>query len=123
MPARSDIDPADFKRHLPHILLVDVHRNPDRFTYRLVGTGEVRIRGCDPTGRDVAQSFHGPSREDVLSCYAYVRDNGAFLLDVEPFIGPDGRHNQIDVLFLPLSRDGTSVSQILVYANVVRISW
>jgi hypothetical protein len=123
MPRRADIDPADFINHLPHILLVDVHRNPDRFTYRVVGTGEVKVRGRDPTGRDVAEAYYGPSREDALSCYSFVRDNRAFLLDPEPFIGPDGKYNQGEVLFLPLSEDGQWVNRILVYVNVTRIAW
>jgi len=123
MPRRADIDPVDFIKHLPHVLLVDVHRKPDRFTYRLVGTGQVEVRGHDSTGRDVAEAYYGPSQEDVLSCYSFVRDNRVFLLDPEPFIGSNGKYNQREVLFLPLSEDGQLVNQILVYVNVVRISW
>src|SRR4051794_14150273 len=119
MPRRADIDPADFIKHLPHVLLVDVHRKPDRFIYRLVGTGQVEVRGHDPTGRDVAEAYYGPSREDALSCYSFVRDDSAFLLDPEPFIGSDGKYNQREVLFLPLSEDGQLVNQIFVYVNVV----
>ena len=36
-PTRADIDPAEIKRLLPYVGLVDVERSPLRFRYRLVG--------------------------------------------------------------------------------------
>ena len=117
MPRRADIDPIDLRLHLPHILLIDVQESPERFTYRLVGTEEVQARGNDPTGQDVASHFFGPSREDVLGCYRYVRDHCGFLFDLRDFVSADGRPSFDQTLFLPLSEDGNKVSQVLVYAR------
>ncbi len=121
MPCRADIDPADFKRHLPNVLLVDVlgvdERGVGVFRYRVVGTGEVALRGNDPTGKLVAESFLGPSREEVIACYETVRRERRFFYDPHAFKTPEGRVHECCTIFLPLSEDGVNVSQILVYSK------
>ena len=121
MPKRADIDPGDFKRQLPGILLVDVEgegkkRGSVRFRYRVVGTAEVDLRGHDPTGKQVEEGFFGPSREDVIACYEMVRRRRSFLYDPLEYTTPDGKWSDECTIFLPLSEDGETVSQILVYS-------
>lgn len=120
MPRRADIDPADFAAHLPGILLVDVEGTDASgvgiFRYRVVGTGEVTLRGHDPTGKRVEEGFFGPSLADVIGCYERVRRGRSFLYDPLEYITPDGRWSCESTLFLPLSEDGENVSQILVYS-------
>jgi hypothetical protein len=66
MPLRSDIDPVTIPRAaLPGISLVEVVQDDRRYVYRLVGTGDVEVRGNDPTGKSVLDGFFGPSAEDV----------------------------------------------------------
>ena len=79
MPARADLDPAEFKTLLPSMILVDVVYDvagkPD-FIYRLLGTHEVEVRGENPVGKRVAENFFGPSLENVLGCYTSVVNSG-----------------------------------------------
>jgi hypothetical protein len=121
MPARGDIGPEDFRRQLPGILLVDVEGEDEAgigiFRYRLVGTGEVALRGHDPTGKLVQHGFFGPSLQDVLDCYETVRRDCTFLYDPLRYRTPEGKWADEHTLFLPLSEDGVSVSQILVYSE------
>ena len=117
MPRRQDIDPADIPEHLPHTLLVDVEQAPLRFVYRVVGTEEVDIRGQDPTGHGVETHFFGPNQEVVLACYHYVHESRSFLFDGTAYLSSEGRPSREETLFLPLSEDDRSVSQILVYAH------
>lgn len=118
MPARVDIDPAEIKTLLPDLILVDVVRKtgaqPD-FVYRLVGTRETEVRGANPTGRRVAEAFHGPSEENVLGCYLKVVAGRAPLLDDEYFFRDGDNYADEANLFLPLSSDGQDVNMILVY--------
>ena len=65
MPARGDLDPADLKRMLPHLILIDVVADPRRYIYRLVGTREVELRGSDPTGKRI----HGEAMSGAHSRY------------------------------------------------------
>ena len=121
MPRRADIDPLDFPRQLPSVLLVDVEgedaEGVGRLRYRVVGTKEVELRGRDPTGLEVREGFFGPSLEDVIGCYEIARKHQTFAYDPRSFVTKDGRFVDDQTLFLPLSEDGTTVSQILVYVE------
>lgn len=124
MPARADIDPAEIKAFLPLSILVDVTYDdagePD-FTYRLVGTREVEIRGGDPTGRRVAEAFHGPSLENVVGCYRLVVDNRTPFLDDEYFVREGDNFADEANLFLPLSNDGEKVNMVMVFTAYRRL--
>lgn len=124
MPARSDLDPAEIKALLPYTILVDVvyadDGRPD-FVYRLVGTREVEIRGNDPTGRRVAEAFHGPSAENAVGCYIQVVEAKAPLLDDEYFVRDGDRYADEANLFLPLSNDDEHVNMVLVFTAYRRL--
>jgi hypothetical protein len=118
MPRREDIDPTAIPRKtLPGICLVDVVPDNRRYVYRLVGTGEVEVRGYDPTGESVIDGFFGPSAADALACYDRVVSTRAPFLDATPFTSPGGRYVTMETLFLPLSEDGINVTKILVFSH------
>jgi hypothetical protein len=115
MPCRTDIDPMEIKPFLPRITLVDVVPDARRFVYRLVGTEEVASRGNDPTGRSVAEAYFAASPEDSLIYYEYVARHGTPGCFRGDYHAPDGALEKQDVIFLPLSEDGETVSIILVF--------
>ena len=117
MPMRSDIDPTNMPRHvLPGISIVEVVQDARRYVYRLVGTGDVEVRGYDPTGKSVLEGFFAPNAEDALACYDRVVATRTPSLDPMPFTASSGRFVTEETLFLPLSEDGINVSKILVYS-------
>ena len=123
MPARRDLDPIEIPPALlPGICLVDVVADERRYVYRLVGTGEVEVRGNDPTGESVKDRFFGPSAEDALGCYDRVVSTRAPFLDVTPFTSQSGRYVTLETLFLPLSDDGIHVNKILVFSHSERVA-
>lgn len=118
MPARLDLDPIEIPRNvLPGINLVDVVPDERRYVYRLVGTGDVDVRGRDPTGKSVLEGFFGPSVENVLECYDRVVSSRAPFLDPTHFTAPSGRYITEETLFLPLSDDGVNVNMILAFSE------
>jgi hypothetical protein len=117
MPRRADIDPAEMIAFLPAVMLVDVVADQRRYVYRLVGTREVQARGRDPTGRPVGEAFIGSSRESVLANYDHVSLTCAPHIDLKTVITTGDRLDNSHVIFLPLSEDGETVSQILVYTD------
>jgi hypothetical protein len=120
LPKRSAIDPAEMRRFLPQITIVEVVPDERRYVYRLVGTMEVEIRGRDPTGRSVIEGFFGPSLDNVLGCYDTVVATKSPLYDDERFVTPDGRYSDDETLFLPLSEDGENVNRVLVFGTFSR---
>jgi len=117
MPRRADIDPAELVRYLPALMIVDVVADARRYVYRLVGTREVQARGRDPTGRPVGEAFLGASRETVLANYDRVSLTGKPHVDLKTVITTRDRLDNSHVIFLPLSEDDRTVTQILVYTD------
>jgi hypothetical protein len=115
MPRRADIDPAELKPFLAALMIVDVVADDRRYVYRLIGTREVEARGRDPTGRPVGEAFIGSSRERVLANYDRVQLTGRPHIDTGTVITTKDRLDDSHVIFLPLSEDDQTVSQILVY--------
>ncbi len=116
MPRRADIDPTEMPRLLPYVRLVDV-LGPGRYRYRLVGTEVQQLHGANPTGRFVHQVLAGPIGARVVALYdECVRDRRAIYFE-NLFLAPDGRdacyHSK--VVFAPLSEDGKTVVQVLVF--------
>ncbi|WP_395016485.1 PAS domain-containing protein [Dongia sp.] len=117
MPRRADVDPAELVGFLPSLMIVDIVADDRRYVYRLVGTREVQARGRDPTGRAVGEAFLGASREGVLANYSRVQLTGAPHVDLKTVVTNRDRLDNSHVIFLPLSEDGETVSQILVYTD------
>jgi len=118
LPLIGELDPLDFPRHLPNVMLVDVKTGPDGepdFFYRLVGTREVAERGRDPTGKRVAEAYRGPSAEDALACYREVVRTRKPYLDLSTYAVAGRYTRDIGNIFLPFSANGETVSRILVY--------
>ena len=101
-------------------VVYDAEARPD-FVYRLVGTREAEIRGNDPTGRRVAEAYHGPSAENAVGCYLEVVEARAPLLDDEYFARDGDRYADEANLFLPLSNDGEKVNMVLVFTAYRRL--
>ncbi len=121
IPRRSDFDPMAIPGHLPGILLVDVLGETEAgfgiFQYRLAGDLEVQARGFNPAGMLVQDAFVAKTAQDALDVYEYVRTRKC------PLLTPITYTTRYDVrieefcLFVPLSNNGTDVSQILVFSD------
>jgi len=115
MPSRGDIDPSEIVSFLPYIMLVDVVPDERRFVYRLVGTGEVEVRGNDPTGKPVAEAYFAASADGALKNYEAVCRTRAPLYEVDHFQVVD-RYVGESNLFLPLSDDDETVNMVMVFS-------
>lgn len=121
MPTRADFDPMDLPRHLPGMILVGIEgAKPDGrgvYRYRVVGEEEVRNRGHNPTGRLLEDGFYAESLESALADYEAVRMTRRPLYAPLAFLDDKDRRILEDSVLLPLSEDGETVSQILVYSE------
>ena len=121
MPRRTDVDPIDLPEHLPGLLLIDVEgenaRGQGIYRYRVVGTREVLNRQFDPTGRLVEDGFFAKSKDDAIRSYDSVRYHRAAIFEKLSFRSKDGIPINEDSVMLPLSENGTDVSQILVFSE------
>lgn len=120
MPARSDIDPLDLKTVLPHLVLLDVHRSPLDFRYRVAGTRTFDIFGYDLTGKSVRDIEPRAFSAGIwASLEALTRDGLPQHAHLE-FATTDGYARSYRVLRLPLGDDGATVDRILVATGLQR---
>ncbi|MCZ4281472.1 PAS domain-containing protein [Kiloniella laminariae] len=116
IPARSDFDPLDMVKFLPGITLVDVERDTLELTYRLVGTNEVAVRGNDPTGKKVKDTFLANNWEDVWGNYSHVIKNKGVAFDDSDMPNSNGVMVGDETIFVPLSQDGEFVNMVMLYS-------
>jgi hypothetical protein len=115
MPRRADIEPGEIRQFLPYISLIDAVDDDRRFVYRLVGTGEVAVRGYDPTGKSVGDGYFASSAAAAMANYQRVCDSRAPYYESDAFQVVDRYINEAN-LFLPLSDDGEKVNMVLVFS-------
>jgi hypothetical protein len=117
MPRRANIDPTDMPRHLlPFLSIVDVVADERRYVYRLMGTGEVQVRGFDPTGKSVFEGFLGTDAQDAIRQYDLVVATRGPHLDQRRFVAEGARYRTEEIIFLPLSENDAAVDKIVVFA-------
>jgi hypothetical protein len=116
MPSRKDLDPLEMKFALGDITLVDVEHDPLRFRVRLEGTNAVNRSRVDMTGRYVDELPMAEYRAQLLDSYSRIvqEKRPDWLLRS---IVLDQRSYRYEVLWLPLSEDGETVSMILAYVH------
>jgi hypothetical protein len=116
-PARRDLDPADLRDVLPTTLLIDVTRDPWRFTYRLAGTLTERIHGVELTGRAIdtlkPPAFAAMLQNELIELAERVEPQFVYLEFINQMGVPRGYH----VLRLPLAADGSTVDMVLVVSD------
>ena len=110
MPARADMEPKGFKRHLGFVSLIDVEPEPRRFRFRLVGTRLRDIYSRELTGRYLDEL---PFLDTVAADGVVARRLPAQGVMRFPLEGKD--HLVQFWLKLPLSQDGERVDMIFCY--------
>lgn len=112
MPARADLDPADFAYILGNVVLVEVHGPPFRLRYRLHGVNLVARDGYDMTGRWLHDHPEPEYRARIEQTYGEVARSGRLAHGIRDIV-VDGRARRYETLVLPLGRDGAIVDMIL----------
>ena len=113
LPARTDINPAELRFLLGHLLLLDVLAEPGQFRVRLQGTELERWMGGNLTGKTLDQL---PSRQLARaaqeSLARAVETKAPFHKIGEQII--DEIPRRFEALILPLSADSVFVNMLLV---------
>lgn len=113
LPAHDFVDPLRLRFLLGSLALLDIEdRDRELYRYRLFGTRIVELRGFDLTGRLVSENPDPALREFLLRAYGNVVDQQAPELTVNGYPVWD-RVVIYEVLCLPLSATGRSVTRIL----------
>jgi len=120
MPARADIDPAEMVPFLPHVVLVDVLRDPPDFRYRLMGTAVDAHMTRHYTGVRLSEVPHQRPPSVMWSNFETVARERAPLLTNVPYVGPHKEFLRVQDIILPLSADGHTVDILFAIVDFVR---
>lgn len=113
LPARRDIDPVDVKYVLGNVVLVEVHRAPLRFRYRLHGIDLVQRDGFDMTGKWLSDHPEPEYRDRIAAAWTVVIESGGIMHGFRNYM-LDNRIRTYEVLVLPLADDGAEIDKLFV---------
>jgi hypothetical protein len=113
-PVRSDIDPVDFQPWLPYLSLVELHGDPFRVRYRLVGTEVARFAEEDFSNRWLDETGWEPKIIAVnRALYRRLWETRAPVYGLS-MVDWDRRQNySFEWGLFPLSEDGHEITACL----------
>lgn len=119
MPARHDIDPAEIKPLLPHVVLMDVLRDPADFRYRLIGTAVDDHSSARFTGRRLSDIPHQRQPSQMWDNFTRVGETGLPRFNRVPYAGPHKDFLAVVDLVMPLASDGQTVDMLFCVVDFV----
>jgi hypothetical protein len=121
MPLWSDIDPAEIKPALPHLLVSRYERDPFRVRYALVGTWLAQYAGGDFTGRYLDELDFSSEDTD------WAEHHRRFIAEARPTFGicrfrtASGLERDYESAMFPIaSADGSHVERALGIEDFAR---
>jgi hypothetical protein len=121
LPSRSEIDPANFKRMLPNVILVDIECDPFRVRYRLCGTRVAEFCG-KLTGRYLDELEGNP-----WSVAAYIQQYQTAVRECRPVFSHDwlegqfGARHKVHSGIWPLAGDGRTVDMCIAVEDYLNL--
>jgi hypothetical protein len=112
MPARRDFDPLDVHYALGYISLIEVHRHPLRFFFRLDGTKQVELFGIECTRRYLDEAMPADHAAMAGASYGDVVRHGVLRYHRRQ-IAMHERLIDYEVVILPFSSDGEHVDILI----------
>ncbi|RED49083.1 PAS domain-containing protein [Aestuariispira insulae] len=113
LPRRQDLDPLDLADILRWVWMVDVHRDPLRFKFRLMGTEHVDAIGFDPTGMWIDDAFPGFLEGPGYPDYVYLAEEAGPSYRKGPAHYHVSDYKIIERVMLPLVGDSGKCEIIL----------
>jgi hypothetical protein len=112
-PARADIDPAEIKSTLPHVMITAISYHPFRVFYRLVGTEIVHWARTDFTNRYADELVFDQDERDWTEYYRRVVDAGMPSYSIADWVEDGSDPTWVESIICPLSDDGQIVDRCL----------
>lgn len=113
MPSRADIDPAELRAVLPHLMLTDIVDGGRRFRYRLVGTAVAESFGKNMTGMHIDELMTGTYRQFIEGLYRDIVEKKRPVYSESTYFSHQSAQMWAQRLMLPLSDDGVTVNMVL----------
>jgi len=118
-PRRTDVHPEALGELAASTMIVEMLRDAHDYRYRIVGERQIEARADDPTGKTVRGIYSGDVLRFCLESYDRAAASAWGLIDFSVEASANPHFLELETLFLPLSPDGKTVTEILVYGHFV----
>ncbi|MEZ5831396.1 MAG: PAS domain-containing protein [Dongiaceae bacterium] len=112
-PSHDDIDPAEIKAILPHVMITGISYEPFRVLYRLVGTEVVRWSRMDFTNRYADELIFQDDGRDWTDYYRAVVEAHQPAFGVTDWVEVGRNPLWVEFLICPLSDDGQVINRCI----------
>jgi hypothetical protein len=124
MPSPQDIDPIDFARHMPNLMMLQVDHDPFKLTYRLIGEEVAHSHGANFRGRQVLDidetlPHFGSMLHELYKAVALLRRPVGVGGTME-FAGRG--HMTFEAAYMPLSVEGERTDRIFTVTSYKPLS-
>ena len=120
LPSRADIDPSNFKRILPNVILLDIECDPFRVRYRLCGTRVTELRGY-LTGRYLDQVSAAKDLRGMAGQYELAAAERRPIFSLGWVTGTLGATHPFQAGIWPLASDGQTVDACIVVEDFPKL--
>ncbi len=115
LPGRQHFDPTAIPKLLPNVWLVELATNPHRFRYRVIGSALLDWGTPLRTGDWLHEAVPEPAaRKDMEAFFiTAIESRAPHWRRGEPTIAHSTYIAELEVIALPLARDGRTIDQLL----------
>jgi len=114
MPSRADIDPAELRGLIYHVMLYDVVEPGRLYRIRLVGQAIIDFVGVNNAGKLATETMPPDAAKRMLEILtSVVSERKPPFRTGYAHWHQDKSYRQFEACFLPLSSDGETVDKIL----------
>lgn len=113
LPARADVDPAEIKAALPHMMITGISYHPFRVLYRLVGTEIAHWARLDFTNRYADELIFDEDGHDWTDYYRAVVDARKPAYGITDWVQSGRNPMWAESVICPLSSDGRTIDRCL----------
>jgi hypothetical protein len=113
LPGRADIDPAGFRKQLPHVMLHNVEGLGGAYTIRLVGGAIVQFVGKNFTGKPAGSEMQPAAATAMTQLLDLVVTSRAPKFRIgRAYWWREKNYRAYEAAFMPLAADGETVDMI-----------
>lgn len=117
MPQRRDIDPIDLRRALPHVVMMDVLRDPLDFVERITGEIIQHHNTCNYQGVHWRTLPERNEDSQIFKFFQEIVETRQPKFAKIPYVGPHSHIHSVEVFAGPLSNEVGEVYKIIAFVE------
>jgi hypothetical protein len=111
-PLRSEIQPGDIKRLLPHVFILE-REDAQTYRFRLAGTGLCGVYGMEFRNHNLLSMWQEECHASLSHALSEVTKNASVSIVEYTAATNDRREATFEMILLPLAQDNGAITRVL----------